>query len=69
MQHTQNHDDLAMQLKLDEVIRALDAASNLVMRIEDNSWHELRLLQKKYQEDPNAAPHEERRRTTISAEG
>ena len=41
IQHTQNHDDQAVQLKLDELIRANVDASNHMMRLEDASQHDL----------------------------
>ena len=41
VQHTQNHDDRAIQLKLDEVIRALDRASNSMIRVDEGSWEDL----------------------------
>ena len=37
VQHTQNHDNLAMQLKLDELIRAKDGADDNMIRVEDAS--------------------------------
>jgi low affinity Fe/Cu permease len=41
IQHTQNHDDEAVQLKLDELIRANPEASNDMMRLEDASQSDL----------------------------
>jgi len=41
VQHTQNHDDRAIQLKLDEVIRALERASNSMIRVDEGSWEDL----------------------------
>lgn len=37
VQHTQNHDNLAMQLKLDELIRAHEEAEDEMIRVEDAS--------------------------------
>ena len=37
LQHTQNHDDRATQLKLDELIRASHTATNRMMTVEDAS--------------------------------
>ena len=37
LQHTQNHDDRATQLKLDELIRATHTATNRMMTVEDAS--------------------------------
>jgi low affinity Fe/Cu permease len=41
IQHTQNHDDQAVQLKLDELIRANLNAANEMMRLEDASQEDL----------------------------
>ncbi len=37
VQHTQNHDNRATQLKLDELIRATEGAHNQMMSVEDAS--------------------------------
>jgi low affinity Fe/Cu permease len=39
IQHTQNHDDQSVQLKLDELIRANTNAANQMMRLEDSASH------------------------------
>ena len=41
VQHTQNHDNLAMQLKLDELIRAHESTEDDMMRVEDASHEHL----------------------------
>jgi low affinity Fe/Cu permease len=41
IQHTQNHDDRATQLKLDELIRASEQATNRMMTVEDASGEDL----------------------------
>ena len=41
VQYTQSHDDLAMQLKLDEIIRALEETDDDMMRVEDASYEHL----------------------------
>lgn len=41
VQHTQNHDNLAMQLKLDEIIRAHESTEDEMMRVEDASYEHL----------------------------
>jgi len=43
LQHTQNRDTIAIQLKLDELIRT-SQASNRMMQIEDKSEDELRII-------------------------
>ena len=45
LQHAQNRDTLAIQLKLDELIRATEAASNRLRGIEALTDEELRELQ------------------------
>ena len=45
LQHTQNHNDRAVQLKLDELLRALDRADQRLVAIEDvdeSGLHDLR---------------------------
>lgn len=41
IQHTQNHDNRATQLKLDELIRANQQATNRMMTVEDASREDL----------------------------
>lgn len=41
VQHTQTHDNLAMQLKLDEIIRANESTGDEMMRVEDASYEHL----------------------------
>lgn len=45
LQHTQNHDSNAIELKLDEIIANLDGASNAMLRVEEASEEDLRELQ------------------------
>jgi low affinity Fe/Cu permease len=45
VQHTQNHDNLAMQLKLDELIRAHGGTEDHMMRVEDASRDDLERLE------------------------
>jgi low affinity Fe/Cu permease len=49
IQNTQNRDGLAMQLKLDELIRATEAADNSIIRAEDETDEELAQLKKQYE--------------------
>jgi low affinity Fe/Cu permease len=50
VQHTQNHDDRAIQLKLDEVIRSLERASNSMIRVDEGSWEDLEEVREQFQE-------------------
>ena len=45
VQHTQNHDSNAIELKLDELISALDGASDSMLRVEEASEQDLERLQ------------------------
>ena len=49
IQNTQNRDARAINLKLDELIRAIDKARNQMINIENLSDKELDLLTEKYQ--------------------
>jgi low affinity Fe/Cu permease len=49
IQNTQNRDALAMHLKLDELIKSIEAADNAVIRAEDETDEELAELKHKYQ--------------------
>ncbi len=49
IQNSQNRDTIAMQLKLDELIRAVRAARNSVLNLEELEEQELRSLLSKYQ--------------------
>jgi low affinity Fe/Cu permease len=48
VQHTQNHDNLAMQLKLDELIRAHGRTEDEMMRVEDASLEHLERLERDF---------------------
>jgi len=48
IQRTQNKDSLAMQLKLNEVVAAIEGASNRLISVEDLSEEDLRTLHKHY---------------------
>jgi low affinity Fe/Cu permease len=59
VQHTQNHDDRAIQLKLDELIRALDRASNSMIRVDEGSWEDLEQVRQHFQEHVAPAEREQ----------
>jgi low affinity Fe/Cu permease len=48
IQRSQNKDSLAIQLKLNELVAAVEGSSNRLIDVEDLSEHELRLLHKYY---------------------
>jgi low affinity Fe/Cu permease len=48
IQRTQNKDALAVQLKLNELVAAMQGASNRLIDVEDLSEHELKVLHKFY---------------------
>ncbi len=50
IQQTQNKDGLAVQLKLNELVAALEGASNRLISVEDLTGEDLRILQVHYQE-------------------
>jgi low affinity Fe/Cu permease len=50
IQNTQNRDAIAMQLKLDELIRAMRGAENSVLSLEDMTEEELEQLKAHYYE-------------------
>lgn len=50
IQHTQNRDTDALQVKLDELIRAIAEANNELLDLEDMEEKELTLLRKQYVE-------------------
>ena len=49
IQRAQNTDALAVQLKLDEIVAALEGASNRLISVEDLSEEELKILRIHYQ--------------------
>ncbi|MGZ8956109.1 MAG: low affinity iron permease family protein [Methylovulum sp.] len=50
IQHTQNHDTDALQVKLDELIRAFEGANNELLDLEEMEEEELALLRRQYVE-------------------
>ena len=55
IQHTQSHDSNAIELKLDELLLALDAPSDAMVRIEESSEADLERLQAHFAERSRAA--------------
>src|SRR5215203_3687668 len=49
IQNTQTRDAMAMQLKLDELIRATETADNVIIRAEDETDDELAELKRQYE--------------------
>ncbi len=63
IQHTQNRDTDAIQIKLDELIRAVDTAENMLLDLEEMEEEELLLLRQRYMELARKAREElEKRR-------
>jgi low affinity Fe/Cu permease len=63
IQNTQNRDTIAMQIKLDELIRVTRAASNRLLNLEQLDDGELEELRKDYERLAQEIPrHQERRR-------
>lgn len=60
IQHTQNRDTEAIQVKLDELIRAIEGANDALLDLEEMEEEELVLLRKKYTELARKAREEAR---------
>lgn len=60
IQRTQNKDGLAIQLKLNELVAAVEGASNRLIDVEDLSEDELHILHKHYEVLAEMAQHEEK---------
>ena len=50
IQNTQNRDSVAMQLKLDELIRAVQGAHNALLDLEELTEHDLDRIKARYEE-------------------
>ena len=50
IQHTQNHDSLAMQLKLDELLRSVTKARTSLVNLEDLTEEELEHLHEQFRQ-------------------
>jgi low affinity Fe/Cu permease len=55
IQNTQNRDTAAMQVKLDELIRAIDGAHNVLLNLEELDDGELEKIRANYLELANEA--------------
>jgi len=62
IQHTQNRDTDALQVKLDELIRAVEGANNALLDLEEMEEEELELLRARYAELARQAREEIARR-------
>jgi low affinity Fe/Cu permease len=60
IQRSQNKDSLAIQLKLDELVAAMDGASNRLIAVEDLSEQELSVLRMHFQRLAEMAQDDER---------
>jgi low affinity Fe/Cu permease len=60
IQRSQNKDSLAIQLKLDELVAAMDGASNRLIAVEDLSEQELSVLRIHFQRLAEMAKDDER---------
>ncbi|MBN6150201.1 low affinity iron permease family protein [Xanthomonas sp. AmX2] len=67
IQHTQNADTAAMQIKLDELIRVVRDADNILLNLEEMDEAELEKIRKKYEALASKAALERRARSGSSA--
>ncbi|MBD7922235.1 low affinity iron permease family protein [Xanthomonas bonasiae] len=63
IQHTQNADTAAMQIKLDELIRATREANNELLNLEELDEKRLEQIRKQYEALARAAGREQQART------
>ena len=68
IQRTQNKDSLAVQLKLDELVAAIDGASNRLISVEDLSEEELKVLRIHFQRLAEMAQRDEKLQQSHSVE-
>jgi low affinity Fe/Cu permease len=68
IQRTQNKDALAIHLKLNEIVAALEGASNNLIDVEDLTEDEVKLLHKHYQKLVALAKHDAKLTTSHSIE-
>lgn len=65
IQNTQNRDNAALQLKLDELIRVLKGANNDMMTLEDESIDQLEQLRESYRELSKRGEHAQTKSANI----
>jgi low affinity Fe/Cu permease len=58
IQRTQNKDSMAVQLKLNEIVAAIEGASNRLIDVEELSEHELHVLHAHYQRLASMSKHD-----------
>ena len=68
IQRTQNKDGLAIQLKLNELVAAIEGASNRLIDVEDLSEKELEILHQHYRKLAEMAQHEQKIEASHSVE-
>ena len=68
IQHTQNRDTEALQVKLDELIRSIEGANNALLDLEEMEEQELSLLRRQYATLARKA-REEMGKTAAESEG
>ena len=68
IQRSQNKDALAVQLKLNEIVAAMDGASNRLISVEDLSEEELQVLRIHYKRLAEMASHDSRLTVSHSVE-
>jgi low affinity Fe/Cu permease len=68
IQRSQNKDSMALQLKLNELVAAMEGASNGLIDVEDLSEEELRVLHKYYSRLAQMAKKDEKIGTSHSVE-
>ncbi len=68
IQRSQNKDSMAVQLKLNEIVAALDGASNRLIAIEELSESELLALHDRYERLAEMTQNRARRRSPASVE-
>src|ERR1043166_2369656 len=68
IQRSQNKDALAVQLKLDKIVAALEGASNRLISVEDLSEEDLRVLHDYYERLADMAKHDRRLTESHSVE-